>query len=207
MVLGSGVPELVEGNWLIAVWTHRADTKAEHEGVTAIAELGSEQPGPTIRALIDGDSFVGSGGRQNRRRQLRRLMNSTPLGLPAGVAAGGARPADGQRAARHLAATRYGTVTRKHRSLGGDVVGNAAGNLGDTEATSTLRYLPPSTCQHSFHTRIVMHVVAPRLISIIAAQMNRYGCGYFAACLTIEASPGRVSIFGSASPRDISRSR
>jgi hypothetical protein len=45
-----------------------------------------------------------------------------------------------------------------------------------------------------------MHVVAPRLISIIAAQMNRYGCGYFAACLTIEASPGRVSILGGHHP-------
>jgi hypothetical protein len=57
---GSAVPEFVEGNWLIAAWTQGADTKAAHEGVTAIAELGSEQPGPTIGALIKRSPLCGA---------------------------------------------------------------------------------------------------------------------------------------------------
>jgi hypothetical protein len=71
IVAGSGVPEFIERNWLIAAWTQGADTNAAHEGVTAVAELGSEQPCPTIGALINGRRSTGPSGRQNRERQLQ----------------------------------------------------------------------------------------------------------------------------------------
>ena len=122
----SGIGQLIEPNCLAAARAGPAEAHPAHERAAIFAELDADLAGRALWALIDGVGLAGVGGGQLGRCRLG-LVEAAPLGLPAGVAAGGTWPARGERVVAHTAAAvRYGTVTRRHVAPGPVPLGPAA---------------------------------------------------------------------------------